>query len=338
MRPKQLAETLLFCITNKFPVLITGAPGIGKSDIVEQAVAAAATAMNTTVDLIISHPVVSDPTDYKGMPFAQDGEAHFLPFGDLNKLIKAAVPTVFFLDDFGQAPPAVQAACMQLLLARRINGHRVSDHVIFIAATNRKEDKAGVSGLLEPVKSRFATIINLDVNVDDWCEWALTHGMPSSLVSFIRFRPALLSDGKPSKDIVNTTSPRTVAFVGKLQNAGIDDTLRYEVFKGAAGEGFAAEYLSFLSFCNSLPDIEKIFTEPDAVDVPNEPGVLYAMSGVLAGKMDETNAENAFKYLDRLPAEITIATVKDAVTRNKKISATKAFIAWAANNSSLIFN
>ena len=91
------------------------------------------------------------------MPFVTDGQAEFLPFGDLRALIQADKDTVFFLDDLGQAPPTVQAAAMQLILARRINGHHVSDSVTFIAATNRKQDKAGVSGILEPVKSRFAT-------------------------------------------------------------------------------------------------------------------------------------------------------------------------------------
>ncbi len=47
-----------------------------------------------------------------------------------------AMTPVCLLDDLGQAPPAVQAAAMQLLLARRVNGHAVSDHVTFLAATN----------------------------------------------------------------------------------------------------------------------------------------------------------------------------------------------------------
>ena len=113
-------------------MLITGAPGTGKSDIVDQATREAG------AELIISHPVTSDPTDFKGLGALVDGEAKFLPFDQLKDLITATRPTVFFLDDLGQAPPAVQAAAMQLILARRVNGHKVSDAVTFIAATNRK--------------------------------------------------------------------------------------------------------------------------------------------------------------------------------------------------------
>ena len=92
---------------------------------------------------------------------------------------------------------------MQLILARCINEHKLSPYVTFIAATNRREDKAAVSGLLEPVKSRFAAIVELEVSPDDWVIWALNNNMPTELIAFIRFRPDLLDNFQPSKDIVS---------------------------------------------------------------------------------------------------------------------------------------
>lgn len=185
MKPSELKETLITLINSRLPALVVGAPGIGKSDIVTHA------ATDAGNDVIISHPVVSDPTDYKGLPHAtHDGTtAEFLPYGELNHLIHAEKPTVFFLDDLGQAPPSVQAACMQLLLARRINGHMVSNHVTFLAATNRRQDRAAVTGILEPVKSRFATILNLEPDLNDWSKWAINAQMPPELIAFVRYRP-----------------------------------------------------------------------------------------------------------------------------------------------------
>src|SRR5438105_5983575 len=134
MSPKQLAQYLEIAVNNRFPVLIKGKPGIGKSDIVEQV------QVKTGFEYILTHPVVSDHTDFKGLPFANKEftKADFLPYGDLHQMIHADKPTIVFLDDLGQAPISVQAACMQLLLARRINGHKISKHVTFVAATNRK--------------------------------------------------------------------------------------------------------------------------------------------------------------------------------------------------------
>lgn len=157
MYAKQLESLLTFMFEENLPVLIKGTPGIGKSDVVAQA------AQKIGWPLIISHPVVADPTDYKGLPFAVDGHAKFLPFGDLEKLLETKTPLIYFLDDLGQATPAVQSAVMQLLLARQINGHKISKEVRFVAATNGRADRANVQGILEPVKSRFASIVELEI-------------------------------------------------------------------------------------------------------------------------------------------------------------------------------
>jgi len=177
--PKQLKELLGATFTARESVLITGAPGIGKSQIVEQA------AKDAGADLILSHPAVADPTDFKGLPWPDKdaASASFLPFGDFHRALSATVPTVWFLDDLGQASPSVQAAAMQLLLARRVNGHVLPDCITFVAATNRRTDRAGVSGILEPVKSRFVTIVELEATLEDWCSWAIDNNVPPKLSS-----------------------------------------------------------------------------------------------------------------------------------------------------------
>jgi hypothetical protein len=320
MTPNQLSTYLQFAIKNRFAVLIKGAPGIGKSDIVTSA------AQQAGAHLIISHPVVSDPTDYKGLPFAKDGKANFLPFDELQMLIDASGPTVYFLDDLGQAPASVQAACMQLILARRINGHKVSDHVTFIAATNRKEDKAAVSGLLEPVKSRFASIVELEVSPDDWVKWALNNNMPIELIAFIRFRPELLEKFTPTKDIVNSPSPRTIASIGKQQAANLPKDIELEVFTGAAGEAFALEYTAFLELFRNMPNVDKIILNPTGAEVPTQPGILYGLSGALAHKMNDNNIDAIVTYLERLPGEMAVCCMKDAITRKPDLTNTRAFI------------
>jgi len=350
MRPKLLLETIKFAIEHQLPLLIKGAPGIGKSDIIAQACEA------TNTELIISHPVVSDPTDYKGLPFpvrktgdksketgnriedntVEIEEAKFLPFGDLLKLIKATKPTVFFLDDIGQAPASVQAACMQLLLARRINGHKVADFVTFISATNRRQDKAGVMGILEPVKSRFSAILELEINIDDWVNWAIENNMPVELIAFIRYRPNLLHDFKPTADIINTPNPRTVAYVGKMMNAGLSDDIQYELIAGAAGEGFAAEFIGFLNTWKHLPDIENLIANPDKTAVPTEPSLLFAICGALIQKADMRNIEMIMKYMAKMPAEFQVLFLKDTIKKKPALAETTAFLNWSRKHHNLI--
>lgn len=345
LTPTDLAIFLDSAITDRLNVLITGAPGIGKSDIVEQAAATAG------ARLILSHPVTSDPTDYKGLPFASIDattgrqEAHFLPFNDLQQLIDANEPTVFFLDDLGQAPPAVQAAAMQLLLARRINGFTVSDQVTFIAATNRRQDRAGVSGILEPVKSRFASIVELAPDLESWTRWALQknaktgkQNAPTELISFIRFRPALLHDFAPSADLVNTPSPRTIANAGKLLSMSkpLPDSILFPALTGATGEGFAAEFIGFLKIFRNLPNPDSIILNPSAAPVPSDPATLYALSGALARKASLQNFDAITTYAGRMPAEFSVVLVKDAINQKQELTTSRAFINWATKHSDVL--
>ncbi len=78
MIPSQLQQLLGPAIKARLPVLVTGAPGVGKSDII------ARSAADADADLIISHPVVADPNDAKGLPWPDGkGAATFLPFGEV---------------------------------------------------------------------------------------------------------------------------------------------------------------------------------------------------------------------------------------------------------------
>jgi hypothetical protein len=332
MTISQLHQALTFLFKNKENALIKGAPGIGKTDCIKQV------ANELGMDLIISHPVVSDPTDYKGLPFADTNnkEAHFLPFGELNQLINADKPTLYFLDDIGQASESVQKSCMCILLERRINGFKISDYVTCAAATNRREDKAGVQGILEPVKSRFATIIELEADADDWIVWAINNNMPTSLVSFIRFRPEQITAFKATRDMVNTPCPRTIAAVGRIQNAGVPDDIRFDLFKGAVGEAFAVEYNAFLRIWMSLPSVDNIILNPAKVDIPKDPATLYALSGALAEAINDVNSDAIMTYVERMPPEFGTVVVKDAITRWDGLSRTKAFINWSIKNNAIL--
>lgn len=309
------------------PVLLKGAPGVGKSDVVAQI------AKELKYDLIISHPVVSDPTDFKGLPGIVNGEAEFLPFGDLRKLIQAKKPTIAFLDDLGQAPACVQAAAMQLILARRVNGHQISKKVVFMAATNRREDRAGVTGILEPVKSRFATIIELAPTAEEWIQWAFENNMPAELIGFVHFRPSILSEGAATADIVNHPCPRTIANAGKLINIGLDDI---ESLSGAIGAGCAAELVGFIRVYNQLPNISAILTDPDNAIVPTDPAALYAVVSALVDKATKDNAHRIIKYGERLPADFCVLLVRDMIRKTPEVQNSQAYIKWAVNHQDVL--
>ncbi|MFL9995289.1 ATP-binding protein [Paraburkholderia sediminicola] len=325
VNPAQLIELLTAFVPARLPVLITGSPGIGKSDIVEQVAHA------TEHDLLISHPVVEDPTDSKGLPFpSKDGmTAAHLPFGDLERAVNCDKPLIWFLDDLGQASPAVQAAKMQLLLARRVGTHTLPPHVTFVAATNRRTDNAGVTGILDPVISRFATVVELQPSVNDWTEWAVRNDVPVELIAFLRFRPDLLSVPKRGRDIENSPSPRSWGFVGKTMPV-VARGLELLSYSGTVGGEAAAEFISFLGIYRQLPSPDSILLNPDTAPIPENISALYAVTAALAAYSNEGNFDRVLTYTDRIIGgghrEFGALLVRDALRRTPTLANTDAFV------------
>jgi hypothetical protein len=321
----ELSALLNACIPQQLPILITGAPGVGKSDIVEQSAA------STGHDLLISHPVVEDPTDSKGLPFpSADGRnARFLPFGDLERALNATQPLLWFLDDLGQGSAAVQAAKMQLLLARRVGEHRLPDCVTFVAATNRQSDNAGVVRILDPLKSRFATIVEYEPTVGEWTQWAVAHGVSPMLIAFVRLRPELLISKERPKGITNLPSPRSWGFVSKLLSV-VPKALQPAAFQGAVGEGAATEFISFLEVASQMPSADGILANPTSAPIPENPSVLFAISTALAALANPANFDRVVVYARRLVesacGEFAALLVQDALQRRPDISSCPAFI------------
>ena len=324
IKPSQLKTLLAAAIKEKLPVLITGKPGVGKSDIVAEA------CQDANADLQIAHPAVEDPTDSKGMPWVKDGKAEFIPFGDLRKLIDAKRLTACFLDDLGQASPAVQAARMQLVLSRRVNGHKVSDHVVFLAATNRRQDRAGVNGILEPLKSRFATIVELEADAVDWRAWAASAGVAPEVIAFIAFRPELLSNFQPTSDMTNSPCPRTWVRVSQLLALNLPADLQIPTIQGAVGEAAAVEFVSFLRVWQAMVSPDVVLTSPDTAPIPDEPSAMYALMTALAYRVRKDSMGRYCKYLGRLNSgghsEFAALSLKAALARDSKLSNTPGYI------------
>jgi len=325
------------CVRNQLPILLVGAPGVGKSDLVEQVAAA------EKVDLQISHPVVEDPTDAKGFPHADASgeEARFLPYGHLARALKATRPMLWFLDDLGQATPAVQAAYMQLLLARRVGEHKLPDCVTFVAATNRKSDRAGVNGILEPVKSRFVTIVNVVPTLDAWIDWALGAGMPGELIAFLRMRPEMLLMHAPTTEIVNSPNPRTWHHAGKLMNMGMKPAYEQEALAGAVGEAASVEVVEFLKNWRELPSPDSILLNPNKAKLSKDVSVLYMLTSALAYYANEQNFSQVVRYAERLKedgsAEMAARLIRDCQKRRPELTKTSAFVSAATGPLASLF-
>lgn len=333
MKPSQVITYLSAAIQARRPTLLVGGPGEGKTSLVKLA------AKLADADVVISHPAVADPTDAKGFPWIEKGKASFVPFGDVRVLLESTKLTVWFLDDLGQAPPAVQASYMPWLLERQVAGNRLPDHVVIVAATNRRTDRAGVSGILEPVKSRFTSIIEFAADLDEWCNWAVDEGpdggakvIPPVVVAYLRFTSGdgTLSKFEPTADLKNSPVPRTWENAGAILNMNLPAAVEAEALVGAIGEGQATQLLAYVQMFRQLPSIDAILVDPNSVPVPKQANVLYAVTTALASKANDRNVQRVFRFGERLVeaghGEFATLLVRDTLRRKPDLQQTPAFV------------
>jgi hypothetical protein len=332
--PSQLLALLKIAIIDKMRILICGEPGIGKTQLMQQACAALG------VKLIISHPVTEDPTSITGLPDVQTNAdfATFKPFGILHEVLHATEDTVWFLDDFGNAAPMVQSAYMQFILGGKLNGHELPKCVTIMAATNERTHKTGVTGILEAVKDRFDAIVRLVADLEESKAYFYDRAVPTELIGFLEMRPDLLSDFNPSGDMSKSPSPRSwekcAAWVRKALNGDLAKHLQLPAFAGCVGGGAGGELLTHLNHMVNMPDLNLIIKDPTKTDIPTEPSVLYATCTGLAYRTTVDTWPNIITYSNRLndegKAEFAALLLRDSISRQPDVLETKDFIKLAA--------
>ena len=134
-RPKDAIVEIRHCLKKQRPVMLWGAPGIGKSDVIQLI---GDEEGRSVIDLRL---LLMEPTDLRGIPFYNKEKncMDWAPPVDLPTDPKDT--SILFLDEINAAPPAVQAAAYQLILNRRIGNYVLPKGVSIVAAGNRETDR-----------------------------------------------------------------------------------------------------------------------------------------------------------------------------------------------------
>lgn len=326
MKASNVSTSLKSCIEIKQPVFLWGPPGIGKSQVVAQ------TADKLGYEIRDIRAVLLDPVDLRGLPSINgDNYAHWCQPDFLPKTGKG----VLFLDELNAAPPLVQAACYQLVLDRKLGEYVMPKEWAVIAAGNRETDKAVTHRMPSPLANRFVHIY-FDVDLEDWVTWALNHDILIEIISFLRYRSALLHDFDPSRNEKAFPSPRSWEFVSNIMKTNPSQEIEYELLKGTVGEGAAAEFVGFLRIFRKLPNPDTVLMNPDKTEIPDDPATLYALCGSLARKATADNIEDIVIYAKRLAAEFSVLLIRDCIKRNKNLQSTRAYVEWTSAHQNVL--
>ena len=331
MRSKLVAETIAKLFQIQRTVAVEGPPGGGKTQLLNHV---ATNVLN--VHYIERHmptmlvedfgiPVIDGPVLYHKIPewFPAKGSKWDDGRGG-----------ILCFDDRNQCSADLQKVMANICQARNLHGVPMADGWMVASTGNRQSDRAGSNRVLSHLRNR-ETVIEYETHLDDWTTWAIDHGVKPEVIAFIRFRPNLLHDFDPQRE--SNPAPRSWV-------EGISDVLgvvpaetEYECFKGAVGEGAAAEFVGFMRIYRKLPNPDNILLNPTAGEVPTDPATLYALAGAIAERATDGNFDRVCTYADRMPPEFSVLAVSYATRKNPDLAQTAAFTNWAIKHHEVLF-
>lgn len=317
-------------IKAQIPTFIWGPPGIGKSSIVKQIANANDLAF---IDLRLA---LMDPTDLKGIPF-YDKEAHQALWAPPSFLPRDG-KGILFLDELNSAPPAVQASAYQLILDRKVGEYTLPDGWAIVAAGNREGDRGVVYRMPSPLANRFVHL-EMDVNVEDWRDWAYESGVDERVIAYIGYKSDDLFSFDPTQNEKSFATPRSWEFVSSLLKSKMDDKLLLETIGGAVGKERAVRFLSFAKVMHRLPDIESILQSGQG-EYPEEVDVLHALAtGLVMALLQNPSKErmdNLLTYTLGLQSEFAVMVVQDLQRAGHTMEEQKAFDKWVGKFAYLL--
>ena len=295
VRAKNVKPIILRALKVNRPIFIWGAPGIGKSELVQGIVDEGELGNALMIDMRLA---LLEPTDLRGYPFRnpETNTMEWSPPSDLpsQDLADSYDNVVLFLDELNSAPPSVQAAAYQLVLNRRIGQYNLPDNVKIIAAGNRETDRGVTYRMPAPLANRFRHV-NMEVNFEDWSQWAMNNNVHPDVVGYLSFSKGDLFDFDPKSSSQSFATPRSWTFVSEMIGAdGFESADAFEQkaeIAGAIGEGMAIKFMNHKKNASKLPKPSEILSgkvkELKKLEISSKYALTVGMSYELKGIQDQ---------------------------------------------------
>ena len=272
----QLKNVLLNVATVR-PVFIWGAPGIGKSAIVEQF------ADEVGLECVSLLGSQLAPEDIIGVPQIVDGKNIFCP----PRMIARDQPYCLFLDELNACSQEVQKAFYSLILERRIGEYHMPKGSIVIGAGNRSQDNAITRQMSSALLNRMFHV-ELTAKASIWLNWAANNGIHPYVYDYIVNRPDQLWS-QPSKSEEPFSTPRSWHMLSDAIHSygeGISQQDLTVLANGCLTAAHVTQFVAYVHQVRSQYSLRKILIgEQRWPDKPEERDVLYFLAQSLRARL-----------------------------------------------------
>jgi midasin (ATPase involved in ribosome maturation) len=291
----------------KYPVLMRGRHGIGKSQVVYQL------AETLTRPVVERRASQMTEGDLIGLPSVAGNATNWNPPNWFK--FACTNPCILFFDEVDRATLEVRQGLFELTDSRKLNGFKLHDDVLIFAAVNGGEHGANYQvSDMDPAELDRYTVFDLEPTVEDWLIWAKDN-VSQIVWDFINQNRSHLehnSDVEPNKvypsrrswhrfdqtvnqaDMLNEASPTlfqlTQAFVGLEAGVAFNDFVKNydrqitieDVLMGKATE-----------MANNFTEVEHLALVQKLENCEE-----------LKSKMTDDQTKNIFKYMMIVPSEV----------------------------------
>ena len=252
------------------PVFIWGAPGIGKSSLVEQF---ASEIGMECVSLLGSQLA---PEDIIGVPQIVDGCSRFFP----PKMIVRDRPYVLFLDELNACAQEIQKSFYSLITERRVGEYTLPQGSVVIGAGNRSQDSAIVKPMSSALINRMVHV-ELSVSSEDWLNWAYENEIHPYITEYITMRPDHLWS-KPPKTEEAFSTPRSWHMLSdaiKEYGENLNDKNIEVLSAGTLTPSHATQFRAFIKQFKNKYKINSIIQGEDKwPNKPEDRDILYFLA------------------------------------------------------------
>ena len=293
----------------KFPVLMRGRHGIGKSQVVYQ--------LAETLNRPVVERRASQMTegDLIGLPSVAGNATNWNPPNWFK--FACANPCILFFDEVDRATLEVRQGLFELTDSRKLNGFKLHDDVLIFAAVNGGEHGANYQvSDMDPAELDRYTVFDLEPTVEDWLTWAKER-VNSVVWDFINQNRNHLEhndDTEPNKVYPSRRSwdrfNSTVNETGLLEKAS---PVLYHLASSFVGMEAGVAFNDFVQNYDRQVTVEDVLNNK-AVEMTKDFGVnehnalveKLEASENLKEKLSDEHVQAIANYFVKLPSEVAM--------------------------------
>ena len=303
------------------PLMIWGAPGIGKSTIIRTV------AQELGIGFIDVRLAQREPVDIRGLPVpdTDNNSVRWLVSADWPRDPKSR--GIILFDELTAADRSLQVAAYEFILDRRLGGlYEVPDRWYICAAGNRVEDAAVATTMSSALANRFLHV-ELREDAELWVRWGLKNDIHPAVLGFIRYRPDLLFHQEHENLERGWPTPRSWARASRmLQTFDRNDAaLLDKVIYGLVGNQAGAEFAAFRNIAEEFADVYELMTDPTRkITIPEKPDRRYAFAAAVVYHLwrgadpaeEEQLLAGFYRIALKMPGDFATMMMMDAMAGN----------------------